>query len=165
LAFTAVLPRSQGSIPKLVSTLSTAAVLVIGGFKVMNGDMTVGMLVAYQTLLGSFMRPINTLVSFGSTLQELQADMNRLDDVIRYPADKQYEQDRPKLENDPSVVKLSGWVELKNVTLGYNPLDPPLIQDFSLRVEPGRRVALVGSSGSGKSTGAKGTSALSPNRG
>src|SRR4030095_15001634 len=165
LAFTAVLPRSQGSIPKLVSTLSTAAVLVIGGFKVMNGDMTVGMLVAYQTLLGSFMKPINTLVSFGSELQELQADMNRLDDVLRYPADKQYEQDRTKLEYDPRVAKLSALVELKNVTFGYTPLDPPLIQDFSLRVEPGRRVALVGSSGSGKSTVAKVISGLYPNWG
>jgi NHLM bacteriocin system ABC transporter peptidase/ATP-binding protein len=163
--FIAVLAQSQGSIPNLVSTLSTAAVLVIGGFKVMNGDMTVGMLVAYQTLLGSFMRPINTLVSFGSELQELQADMNRLDDVLRYPADKQYEQDRTKLEYDPRVVKLSGLVELKNVTFGYNPLEPPLIQDFSLRVEPGRRVALVGSSGSGKSTVAKVISGLYPNWG
>ena len=163
--FIAVLAQSQGSIPNLVSTLSTAAVLVLGGFKVMNGDMTVGMLVAYQTLLGSFMKPINTLVSFGSELQELQADMNRLDDVLRYPADKQYEQDRTKLEYDPRVVKLSGLVELKNVTFGYNPLEPPLIQDFSLRVEPGRRVALVGSSGSGKSTVAKVISGLYPNWG
>ena len=163
--YIAVLAQSQGSIPNLVSTLSTAAVLVIGGFKVMNGDMTVGMLVAYQTLLGSYMRPINTLVSFGSELQELQADMNRLDDVLRYPADKQYEQDRQKLDYDPRVVKLSGLVELKNVTFGYNPLEPPLIQDFSLRVEPGRRVALVGSSGSGKSTVAKVISGLYPNWG
>jgi len=158
--FLQVLGQSQSSIPNLVQTLSTAAVLVIGGYKVMNGDLTVGMLVAYQTLLGSFMRPINTLVSFGSTLQELQADMNRLDDVLRYPEDKQYSQDRSKLQYDPSVVKLSGLVELKNVTFGYNPLDPPLIEDFSLRVEPGRRVALVGSSGSGKSTVAKVISGL-----
>jgi len=163
--FIQVLAQSQGSIPNLVQTLSTAAVLVVGGFKVMNGDLTVGMLVAYQTLLGSFMRPINTLVSFGSTLQELQADMNRLDDVTRYPEDKQYGQDRSKLEYDPRVVKLSGLVELKNVTFGYNPLEPPLIEDFSLRVEPGRRVALVGSSGSGKSTVAKVISGLYENWG
>ena len=163
--FIQVLAQSQGAIPGLVQTLSTAAVLILGGYKVMNGEMTVGMLVAYQTLLGSYMKPINTLVSFGSTLQELQADMNRLDDVIRYPADKQYEQDRQKLEYDPRVVKLSGLVELKNVTFGYNPLEPPLIQDFSLRVEPGRRVALVGSSGSGKSTVAKVISGLYPNWG
>src|SRR5439155_26244899 len=98
-----VLGQVTTAVPSLVQTLSTAAVLVIGGLKVMNGEMTVGMLVAYQTLLGSFMRPINTLVQFGSTLQELQADMNRLDDVTRYPEDKQYEQDRTKLKFDPSV--------------------------------------------------------------
>jgi ABC-type bacteriocin/lantibiotic exporter with double-glycine peptidase domain len=93
-------------------------------------------------------------------LQELQADMNRLDDVLRYPEDKQYQQDRAKLQYDPNVVKLSGLVELRNVTFGYNPLDAPLIEDFSLKVLPGRRVALVGSSGSGKSTVAKVISGL-----
>src|SRR5207248_10030023 len=121
--FLQVLSQISGAVPNLVQTLSTAAVLVIGGFKVMNGDLTVGMLVAYQTLVGSFMRPLNTFVQFGSTLQELQADMNRLDDVLRYPEDKQYDQDRSRLSYDPSVVKLSGLVELKNVTFGYNPLD------------------------------------------
>ncbi|MGE5244848.1 MAG: NHLP family bacteriocin export ABC transporter peptidase/permease/ATPase subunit [Betaproteobacteria bacterium] len=158
--FLQVLSQISSAIPTLVQTLSTAAVLVVGGLKVMNGDLTVGMLVAYQTLLNSFMRPLNTFVQFGSTLQELQADMNRLDDVLRYPEDKQYAQDRKSLPYDPSVVKLSGLVELKNVTFGYNPLDAPLIEDFSLRVEPGRRVALVGSSGSGKSTVAKVISGL-----
>ncbi len=155
-----VLSQLSSAVPSLVQMLSTAAVLVIGGLKVMHGDLTVGMLVAYQTLLGSFMRPLNTFVQFGSTVQELQADMNRLDDVLRYPEDKQYEQDRAKLKFDPNVVKLSGKVELKDVTFGYNPLDPPLIENFTLTVEPGRRVALVGSSGSGKSTVAKVISGL-----
>jgi NHLM bacteriocin system ABC transporter peptidase/ATP-binding protein len=157
-----VLAQVTTAVPSLVQTLSTAAVLILGGLKVMNGEMTVGMLVAYQTLLASFMRPLNTFVQFGSTLQELQADMNRLDDVLRYPEDKQYAQTRAKLPYDPSVVKLSGLVELKSVTFGYNPLDAPLIEDFSLRVEPGRRVALVGASGSGKSTVAKVISGLYP---
>ncbi len=135
-----VLAQTQGAIPGLVSTLSTAAVLVLGGFKVMNGEMTVGMLVAYQTLLGSYMRPINTLVSFGSTLQELQADMNRLDDVIRYPADKQYEQDRQKLEYDPSVVKLSGLVELQERHLRLQPARTAAHSGF----QPARRARPAG---------------------
>jgi NHLM bacteriocin system ABC transporter peptidase/ATP-binding protein len=155
-----VLSQISSSVPSLVQTLSTAAVLVVGGLKVMHGDMTVGMLVAYQTLLGSFMRPLNTFVQFGSTVQELQADMNRLDDVLRYPEDKQYGQDRSRLTFNPSAVKLSGKVELKDVTFGYNPLEAPLIEKFTLTVEPGRRVALVGSSGSGKSTVAKVISGL-----
>jgi NHLM bacteriocin system ABC transporter peptidase/ATP-binding protein len=153
--FLQVLGQVASMVPPFVQTLSTAAVLVLGGIKVMNGDLTVGMLVAYQTLLTSFTRPLTSFVQFGSTLQELQADMNRLDDVMRYPADKQYEQTRETTPYDPNVVKLSGRIELRNVSFGYSPLDPPLIQDFNLTVEPGRRVALVGGSGSGKSTVAK----------
>jgi len=155
-------------------------VLVLGGLKVMNGDFTVGMLVAYQTLLGSFTRPLASFVNFSSSLQELQADMNRLDDVLRYPADAQYRDAGPEQEagkagaatapvgadgkpaGAPAIirppgarVKLSGRVELRGITFGYSPLDKPLISDFNLLVEPGRRVALVGGSGSGKSTVAK----------
>jgi ABC-type bacteriocin/lantibiotic exporter with double-glycine peptidase domain len=153
--FLQVLGQVAATVPPFVQTLSTATVLVVGGIKVMNGQLTVGMLVAYQTLLGSFMRPLTTFVQFGSTLQELTADMNRLDDVLRYPEDTQYEQTREALQYDPKTVKLSGRVELKDVTFGYSPLEPPLIDNFNLKVEPGRRVALVGGSGSGKSTVAK----------
>lgn len=155
-----VLTQVSSTVPPFVQTFSTAAVLVLGGLKVMNGELTVGMLVAYQTLLNSFTRPLTTFVQFGSTLQELQADMNRLDDVLRYPEDSQYAQDRERLGYDPKVVKLSGKVELRNVSFGYSPLEKPLIEDFSLTVQPGRRVALVGASGSGKSTAAKLVSGL-----
>lgn len=149
-----------GIVPPFVQTASVATVLVMGGFKVMSGELTVGMLVAYQTLLSSFTRPLNNFVQFGSTLQELQADMNRLDDVLRYPQDAQYRQDPSMITFDAKVIKLSGRVELKNITFGYSPLDPPLIEGFDLTVEPGRRVALVGGSGSGKSTVAKLVSGL-----
>ena len=155
-----VLGQISSAVPPFVQTISTAAVLVLGGLRVMNGDMTVGMLVAYQTLLTSFTRPLNAFVQFGSDLQELQADMNRLDDVLRYPADPQYEQTRDKLKFESKAVKLSGHVELRNVTFGYSPLDKPLIENFNLTIEPGRRVALVGGSGSGKSTAAKVISGL-----
>jgi NHLM bacteriocin system ABC transporter peptidase/ATP-binding protein len=155
-----VLAQVQQMVPPFVQTMSTAAVLVLGGLKVMSGDLTVGMLVAYQTLLSSFTRPLNAFVQFGSDLQELQADMNRLDDVTRYPADPQYEQTREKLKFEGKQVKLSGHVELRNVTFGYSPLDKPLIEDFNLVIQPGRRVALVGGSGSGKSTAAKVVSGL-----
>jgi NHLM bacteriocin system ABC transporter peptidase/ATP-binding protein len=153
--FLQVLGQVAGMVPPFVQTVSTAAVLVLGGVKVMSGELTVGMLVAYQTLLSSFMRPLTTFVTFGSTLQELQADMNRLDDVQRYPPDPQYEQTRQALQYDPNVVKLSGRIELKDVKFGYSPLDPPLIDNFNLKIEPGQWVALVGGSGSGKSTVAK----------
>ena len=152
--FMGVLGQLVSAVPTFVQTLSTVAVLMLGGLKVISGDFTIGMLVAYQTLLSSFTRPLNSFVQFGSTLQELTADMNRLDDVMRNPQDPQYAQD-DRLNFDPKVVKLSGHVELKNVTFGYSPLDKPLIEDLNLTIEPGHRVALVGASGSGKSTAAK----------
>jgi ABC-type bacteriocin/lantibiotic exporter with double-glycine peptidase domain len=117
-------------------------------------------LVAYQTLLSSFTRPLNSFVQFGADLQEMQADMNRLDDVTRYPTDPQYEQTREALKFEGRQVKLTGHIELKGITFGYSPLEKPLIENFSLVVEPGRRVALVGGSGSGKSTVAKIVSGL-----
>src|SRR5690606_12264953 len=92
--FLQVLSQISTAVPPLVQTMSTAAVLVLGGMKVMSGELTIGMLVAYQTLLSSFTRPLNAFVQFGADMQELQADMNRLDDVLRYPADPQYEQTR-----------------------------------------------------------------------
>lgn len=119
-----------------------------------------GMLVAYQTLLSSFTRPLVTFVQFGSTLQELTGDMNRLDDVTSYPVDPQYRQDPKTVKHDPTKIKLTGHVELRDITFGYSPLEKPLVEDFNLVVKPGRRVALVGASGSGKSTVAKLTSGL-----
>lgn len=140
-------------VPPFVNTLTTTLVLLLGGLKVMNGQLTVGMLVAYQTLMSSFTRPLNSFVSFGSSLQELESDMNRLDDVLRYPQDIRYRRDPSEIvQPDRKVVKLSGHVELRNITFGYSPLEKPLIENFNLTIKPGQRVALVGASGSGKST-------------
>ncbi len=155
-----VISQFVSTSPPFVQNLSTMAVLMLGGLEVMNGNLTVGMLVAYQTLLGSFTRPLNSFVDFGSQLQELQADMNRLDDVLRYPQDPQYAGDAKLAPPDSRKIKLAGKVELRGVTFGYSPLDPPLIEDFNLTIAPGRRVALVGASGSGKSTVAKLVSGL-----
>jgi NHLM bacteriocin system ABC transporter peptidase/ATP-binding protein len=141
-------------VPTIVNTLVTASVLLLGGLKVMDGDLTVGLLVAYQGLTGSFTKPLNSFVNFGSTLQELEADLNRLDDVLRYPQDPMYKQ---KVEPDKGDrrLKLTGKIELKEVTFGYSPLEKPLIENFNLSIQPGQRIALVGGSGSGKSTAAK----------
>jgi NHLM bacteriocin system ABC transporter peptidase/ATP-binding protein len=149
------LTEMTNSVPPLVNTVATVMVLLLGGLKVMNGDLTVGMLVAYQSLMGFFMRPLQTLVTFGSTIQELEADMNRLDDVIKYPPDSQYAQDGQEEKRDGKVLKLSGQIELRNITFGYSPLEKPLIENFNLSIKPGQRVALVGGSGSGKSTVSK----------
>ncbi len=149
-----LLSELVSAVPPFVNTLTTTLVLFLGGRKVMNGDLTVGMLVAYQSLVGSFTKPLNSFVTFGSSIQELEADMNRLDDVLRYPQDKQYSTEG-RAAPDSKAIKLSGRVELRNITFGYSPLEKPLIENFNLAIKPGQRVALVGASGSGKSTVSK----------
>jgi NHLM bacteriocin system ABC transporter peptidase/ATP-binding protein len=156
-----MLSEATSAVPPFVSTMITTSVLLLGGLKVMNGQLTVGMLVAYQTLVASFTHPLDNFVTFGSSLQELEADMNRLDDVLRYPLDKQYTREAPAAAaGEKRPVKLTGHVELRNITFGYSPLEAPLIENFNLVIKPGQRVALVGSSGSGKSTVAKLVSGL-----
>lgn len=143
-------------LPTLLTATTTVGVLVVGGLRVIDGHLTMGMLVAFQTIVANFTRPINDFVNFGGQLQELQGDMNRLDDVTRYPEDPMYERaERPRPEHLKDVVKLTGRLEIRNLSFGYSPLERPLIEDFNLTIEPGQRVALVGGSGSGKSTVAK----------
>lgn len=136
-------------IPSFLSSLNNIAILYFGSFMVMNGTMSVGSLVAYQSLIGFFITPINNLVNLGSTLQEVESDLNRLDDVLKYEPDIR----TGKINNpEEDTFKLKGKVELKNITFGYSPVSPPLIENFNLTLNPGSRVTLVGSSGSGKST-------------
>ncbi|HAX79357.1 MAG TPA: NHLP family bacteriocin export ABC transporter peptidase/permease/ATPase subunit [Cyanobacteria bacterium UBA11372] len=183
------------TLPTFLTALATASILIIGGFRVMNGGLSIGMLVAYQTLTQQFLGPVNNLVNFGSTLQELEADLNRLDDVLQNPVDSEVElvsrgagelvsrgagelvsrgagelvtrgaitnyrlpitnYQLPITNHQLPSFQLEGYVELRNVSFGYSRLDPPLIDKLSLTLKPGQRVALVGGSGSGKSTVAK----------
>ncbi len=146
--------------PSLVGQLTTAAVLGGGAWLVINGELTIGGLVAFQILLGLFTGPIQGLVGFGGQVQEIQGDLNRLDDVLRYERDPVLvaedmalpEVGGEKAPSPAAASKLSGHVELKGISFGYDPLEKPLINDFSLTLTPGKRIALVGGSGSGKST-------------
>ncbi|PCJ61767.1 MAG: NHLP family bacteriocin export ABC transporter peptidase/permease/ATPase subunit [Rhodospirillaceae bacterium] len=148
------------SAPSLIGQLTTAAVLGGGAWLVIYGELTIGGLVAFQILLGLFAAPVQGLVSFGSQIQEIQGDITRLDDVLRYQQDPMLasEDMAPPAAANKAVApsapthKLTGHVELKNVRFGYDPLEKPLIENFSLTLTPGKRVALVGGSGSGKST-------------
>jgi NHLM bacteriocin system ABC transporter peptidase/ATP-binding protein len=142
------------AVPPLLSTLNTVALLLIGGMRVMEGALTIGMLVAFQSLSESFMEPVTDLTDLGSTLQNVRGDIARLDDVLRYPTDPQV----PAITSgsaETRVVRLKGHVELRGVTFGYSRVDAPLIDGLSLTIHPGSRVALVGGSGSGKSTVAR----------
>jgi NHLM bacteriocin system ABC transporter peptidase/ATP-binding protein len=135
--------------PGVLMALTQLSVLVVGGYRVMEGAMTVGMLVALQLLLRNFQTPVERLVGMGGQAQVLAGDLGRLDDVLDHPRDtatgvELAAADRP--------TRLQGSLELRGVTFGYNPHLPPLIEGFDLRVRPGERVALVGGSGAGKST-------------
>jgi NHLM bacteriocin system ABC transporter peptidase/ATP-binding protein len=140
-----------GAVPLSLMTLNTSAILVLGGYKVIAGQMTIGALMAFQTLMASFLGPVNRLVGFGGVLQEMEGDLRRLDDVMKYQIDPQTESG----EAATTATKLEGTVEFAAVTFGYNSLEAPLLEDFSLTARPGERIALVGGSGSGKSTVAR----------
>ncbi len=142
------------AVPPLLAAVNTALILGIGGLRVMNGDMTLGGLVAFQLLMALFIAPVNRLVSLGGKLQMVEGDMNRLDDVLRYRIDPTLVDmgSTPGEQVEEGPVKLAGHLELRSVSFGYSRLDPPLIEGLSLSLKPGSRVALVGGSGSGKST-------------
>ena len=158
------LNQSLGTLPAFLSGITTMLLLVVGGLRVIDGALTIGMLVAFQSLMQQFMQPVNQLVSLGGELQELSGNLNRLDDVLQNPTEIENNNfsslqpsayfQKPLRVYSPQPY-LEGYIELKDITFGYNRTAPPLIENFSLSLKPGQRVALVGGSGSGKSTIAK----------
>lgn len=140
-------------LPTLLGGINSALIMTIGGFSIMDGFMTAGMFMAFQNLMGSFQAPFDRIIALGSTLQTTEMQMQRLNDVrcyevdsLNYPA---------KEETSFTGTRISGKLDLVDISFGYSPLDPPLLENFSLHLEPGHWVAVVGSSGSGKSTLAK----------
>lgn len=152
-------------LPNLITSLTNSLILGIGALRIMDGEMTLGTLVAFTYLMNNFITPVNQLVAVGNMLHETESDMGRIDDVLNYEVDTQFqekEQNQNVQQNHTKVAKnkLIGYFEMKNVTFGYNTNMPALIENFSLKLRPGSRVALVGGSGSGKSTVARIASGL-----
>ena len=139
-----------GIIPSALSAIADALVMILGVLLSMQGKFTLGSIMLFHGFLDSFMAPAMTLISAGQSLQEMRTDMERVEDVMRYPIDPAFS-DTP-VSDEADYSKLSGEVELKNVTFGYSRLGEPLIRDFSMHVKRGSRVAFVGPSGCGKST-------------
>ncbi|MBQ7273888.1 MAG: NHLP family bacteriocin export ABC transporter peptidase/permease/ATPase subunit [Clostridiales bacterium] len=138
-----------GMVPVFFSTLANYGVLLLGVYLTMNSQFTLGAVMMFQGFLGSFMSPATTLIAAGQTILEMRTQMERIEDVMEYPDDKNVTVEaRP----DAEYSKLKGNIELKNVTFGYSRLEEPLIRDFSLTMKPGDRIAIVGPSGCGKST-------------
>lgn len=144
-----------GMIPSIASLLCNSAVMFLSVWFAMNGDFTVGMISAFQGFLGSFTAPANDMITASQSLQEMRTQMERIEDVMQYPDDVCCNAKADDEGENKSYAKLSGDIELRNVTFGYSRLAEPLIRDFSLSLKRGGSVALVGASGCGKSTVSK----------
>ena len=147
------LNATYGLVPMILSEVSNTVIMVLGVFLTIRGQFTVGMIMAFQSFLNSFMSPAASLISAGQTIQEMRTDMERIEDVMEYP-------DAPAVREEPfredrEYSKLSGEIEIRNISFGYAKLKPPLIRNFSMHIKPGSKVAFVGASGCGKSTLAK----------
>lgn len=142
------------TIPVIVSSISDILILITGAYMVIKGEFTIGMLLAFQGFVTSFREPAEELVSANQNIQEMRTNMERIQDVMDYQTDVSYYEKSENIEEE-KYDKLTGGVELRNVTFGYSRLEEPLIEDFSISIEPGKRVAIVGSSGCGKSTVSK----------
>lgn len=138
-----------GLIPELVSNFVEIGVLGTGLYLIIKGNFTIGLLFAFQGLLTKLEEPLSTLNNTTQDLREMKNNMERIEDVLEYPIDENLKENDEEVE---SYEKLKGKLELKNVTFGYSRLSPPLIENFNLVVEPGQKVAFVGTSGCGKST-------------
>ncbi len=137
-------------IPQFITSFTSYFILVLGVWQIMNGNFTIGKLMAFQGFLSSFMTPTLTLIDSSRTLQEMRTNMERIDDVIDY-----HDEDIFSTQKEHTYNKLSGKIDIKDITFGYNKLSTPLIENFSLSIQPGESIAIVGDSGCGKSTIAK----------
>lgn len=146
------------ALPPLLTALTSMLLLVVGGLRVIDGYISIGMLVAFQTLMTRLQQPVNSLVGLGSTIQALDGDLKRLDDALDNAIDPNLNSESQSNKTPIEYAKFSepcrlqGYVELQNITFGYSRIEEPLIQNFSCKLKPGQRVAFVGTSGSGKST-------------
>ena len=141
-------------LPLLLGGLNSALIMAVGGFTIMEGMMTAGVYMAFNNLIARFQEPVQKLLMLGDTLRNVEMQMQRLDDVKRYKIDSL---NYPAADQTVAFTgnRLSGEITMKDVSFGYSPLDPPLLEHFDLHLEPGRWAAVVGASGSGKSTLAK----------
>jgi NHLM bacteriocin system ABC transporter peptidase/ATP-binding protein len=153
------------ALPGVLHAINATAILTLGALRVIDGQMTIGMLVAFQFLQQGFLRPVVVLVGLGVDFQVAAGDLERLDDILSHEWAPGLAPTSPHADGAgpvrrltatgvewPGPPKLEGHIELRDVSFGYSRREAPLLSDFSLTVPPGGWVALVGRSGCGKST-------------
>ncbi|MGI9311735.1 MAG: ATP-binding cassette domain-containing protein, partial [bacterium] len=145
------------ALPTVFLIVSNAVVLGLGGWQVMSGAMTVGMMMAFYVMSVNFLAPIGHFVQLADLFQTLEADLQRLDDLLDTPEDKSLQTSQPHTAKGRAAeiegrLRLGGRIELRDITFGYQANREPLLENFSLTINPGQRVAIVGASGAGKST-------------
>lgn len=145
------------AIPETAGNITDVLHLLVGGILVINGSMSLGMLTAFSSLFDSFIEPVNKLVTFAQKIQTMKASITRVEDVQRYPEDERYDTGDAKIQQQQ---KLSGEVELKDISFGYSTLKPALVDHFDFHLYSGESIAFVGPSGCGKSTVSKIVSGL-----
>ena len=138
------------SLPKLINALTEMGILCLGAWLAIQGKITIGTVIAFQLLYHNFSQPLTLLTELAGKVQEVSADLFAVEDITRHRVATRYQND--DVAYPEKNQKLLGHVVFDNVSFGYSSLAEPLIVDFSLEIKPGQRVALVGNSGSGKST-------------
>jgi ABC-type bacteriocin/lantibiotic exporter with double-glycine peptidase domain len=151
-ATAALVPTSAllAALPTAIMALVSASILILGGIFTIQGTFTIGALLAVQSLASSLSSPIQTLMGTGSQIQTVTSSLNAIDDVLTNKESVRFS--RPTLEPGEKVPEISGHLRLDRVSFGYGDKAPLVLQDFSLEVKPGHRIALVGTSGAGKTT-------------
>ncbi|MBQ3699489.1 MAG: ATP-binding cassette domain-containing protein [Prevotella sp.] len=139
------------ALPVVVLQLTNAAILCLGTWFILQGEMTPGMILASQGLVNESIFHVNRMIDSTQTLLRLSSSIQRIKEVTdcgHEAPDLQL----PKNDELPDIAKLAGEIELRDVTFGYNRSLPPILSHFSLKIKAGERIALVGPSGCGKST-------------
>ena len=139
-------------LPKLIQDISAATILAFGAYLIVRGYMTAGIFLSFQGMMNAFLVPVNLLAASGRQIQEMKASMECIEDVMNYPLDRNKHNVVYDPDNNHDTQKLTGNIELSNVTFGYSTGADAFIQDISISIKAGECIALVGTSGSGKST-------------
>lgn len=152
-----MMQTTLGIIPSTLKTVNSVVLLIWGSKYVVDGSLSIGMLMAFTGFLSSFSSPFEDIVSFVRNIQQIKIDMLRVEDIMNYR-----EEDNYVAEKDESLIgkKLRGEIELENISFSYGKLDKPFIKNFNFHLDSGKTVALVGPSGCGKSTVSKMLSCL-----